>query len=177
MRAPYLIQRLNKPYLGEPKTPIEIMCKFGLAATGLSSEVKKILSEVCVFDYMGSSEYEFGEVPRALSAMAKNHKKLRSFLMTCKYEHKSWREKETKEGLREIYVICEINDYSEVSSYIGSMAKGKEDCKEMTRFASSLAENEYDKKTEGWLDLTNHFMFFKDKNMFENFKVLLDVKK
>jgi len=176
MRPPYIVQRLHKPYEGELKTPLQALCKYGLAATGLPAKIKEILSEVCVFDYMGSSEYEFGAIPKALKALAINADNLCCAELSCSYSYKSWSDKEKKEGSRTVYVICDSKMSKDVHSYLDQMARGEEHCKERTEFAGSLAEHEFSKNTVGWFDLANGFMFFKDKQMFEDFRTLLGVE-
>lgn len=57
----WLIQRLHKP-LGKPN-PFSF--GGGYKNGGFSDNVANTLSKICGFDYMGSAEYEFGDVPKA----------------------------------------------------------------------------------------------------------------
>lgn len=71
---PWLIQRLKKAY-GNDSVLTTISAAFafggGLRDGGLSKEAMQLLSQLWSFDYMGSSEFEWGAVPAALHAMAK----------------------------------------------------------------------------------------------------------
>lgn len=180
MREPYLVQRLNKPYKGETKTPLQMMSKFGLAATGFSGEARKYLSEICVFDYMGSSEYEFGAIPESLITMGKIGENLRGYNFSCPYLCTFWDRKtkgnKEQKGTRDVYVICTKHHIVEAVDYITDLARGEDHCKERTKVAQSLAEHEWSENTLGWFDLVNYFMFFKDLEMYNNFCVLLGVK-
>jgi hypothetical protein len=64
-----LVQRLMLPRTpsSSPATPFSF--GRGLRTGGLGPEALKALTGVCVFDYMGAAEFEYGEVPKALSAM------------------------------------------------------------------------------------------------------------
>jgi hypothetical protein len=169
---PYLVQRLNKPYKGDVTGPLQGLAKYGLQANGLPENLREIMAQVCVFDYMGSSEYEFGEIPKALRALAKASIELKQFSFTCPYEFKSWEPGRSKMGSKLIFVICKAKDQSDVIDAIKKMALGDEHCKERTECSGSFAESEYQADTLGWLDLVHHYMFFKDHDMFKNFCTL-----
>jgi len=176
LKNSYLIQRLNKPYLQEVKLPIQALMKYGLSATGLSKEAREILTKICKFDYMGSAEYEFGAIPKALHQMAQNSSHLTMFAEDINYNFKNYGLINTISGKRTVYIICDTDDKLEITTRIKTMALGEERCKERTEFAESLAEYRYGKDTVGWLDLDNGFMFFKDRVMFDNFSSLFKNK-
>ena len=170
----YLIQRIKKPYVGEVKTPLQALCKYRLAATGFTKELGEALSTICRWDYMGSAEYEFGAIPKALRAMA-------SLKLTTKVEsiNYRWRDYGTSKdmtGIIPIYIIASKIDLQEVTNRIKTLAIDELRCKKRAEFASSLAKNEYSKDIYGWLELDNGYMFFKDEIMYAHFCALLRVK-
>jgi hypothetical protein len=162
---------MNAPYKGEVKTPLQALSKFGLAVTGLSKKAKEALGEVCVWDYMGSAEYEWGAIPKALIEMSKLD--LVAFWPTIEFAFHDFWDKKDVDGKRTIYIIAPKSDADEAEKYIRELARGTEDCKERTEFAASLAEHKYGKDTMGWFDLVNHYMFFKDVQMFKDWSTLL----
>jgi len=69
----YLIQRLDRPRGNTPPTnPFSF--GGGYVNGGLSEELLKLLNGVCIFDYMGAAEFEFGEVPKAFNTLAEIRK-------------------------------------------------------------------------------------------------------
>ena len=171
----YLVQILKKPFRGEPKTPIESIAKYGLGITGLPSEVSKILSEICVFGYMGSSEYEFGAIPKALRKMAES-KELVAFSIPVDFYYKGWKDPEPLAGTRIVCVICNEQDKDEVVERIKKMAKGESRHKERPCVDESIAESEYAKDNYGWLELDNGYMFFKCTKMYKRFCALFGIE-
>lgn len=172
MKNSYLIQRLKKPYLKEIKHPLQALAKYGLAATGLNEKARELLSHVCVFDYMGSSEYEFGAIPKALRDMVNNQANLTTYVEKIKFTFKPFGETEFISGNTNVYIVGNKNDMPTIIERIRTIALGQENCKERTNFPGSLAEYEFDKNVVGWFDLDNGFMFFKDEQMFKDFKTL-----
>jgi hypothetical protein len=90
IERPWLIQRLQKPWkIAEDANPLFKAMVAGAAGPfsfgggyvngGLSKEANKILGEIFQFDYMGSAEFEFGEVPKALGRIAKDVKDFTAF--------------------------------------------------------------------------------------------------
>lgn len=171
----YLIQRIKKPYTSEVNTPLQILCKFGLAATWITKELSEVLSTICRWDYMGAAEFEFGVIPRALRAMASME--LTTKHESIKYKRRDYRNSKDIAGEAPIYIIAQKRDLREVTDRIKTLAIGELRCKENSDFAESLSEHEYSKDIYGWLELDNGFMFFKDKVMYVHFCALLKVKK
>jgi hypothetical protein len=90
IERPYLIQRLQKPLrVPENANPLLKAMAGGAAGPfsfggsyvrgGLTEEANKALGEIFMFDYMGSSEFEWGAVPKALSGLAQDNKNLKAF--------------------------------------------------------------------------------------------------
>lgn len=73
MKESYLIQRLKKPFKIEDKLKnLQNMFSFGGGLTngGLSKEAVSLIRNIFSFDYMGSSEFEWGAVPEAMKKIA-----------------------------------------------------------------------------------------------------------
>lgn len=73
-RDPWLIQRLEKPYekRGDGLDLGEVFSfGGGLLRGGMSKEAHALVSKLWRWDYMGASEFEWGAVPAALSALVK----------------------------------------------------------------------------------------------------------
>ena len=170
----YLIQRIKKPYIGEVKTPLQALCKFGLAATGITKELREALSSICIWDYMGSAEYEFGAIPKALRTMATL--KLTTIVESISYKYHDYRNSKFITGTIPIYIIAQKEDLEEVTNRIKTLAIDELRCKERANFDESLARYEYSKDIYGWLELDNGYMFFKDEVMYAHFCALLKVK-
>ena len=76
-RTPWLIQRLHKPEsfkLAGVETDNPFSFGGGLINGGLSKEAMDLLRPIFSFDYMGAAEFEFGEVSKALTALARSEK-------------------------------------------------------------------------------------------------------
>lgn len=73
-KEPWLIQRLEKPYVATGDVaPIFTDNPFsfggGMVNGGFSKEAWAIVKKICGFDYMGSAEFEWGAVPKALGEL------------------------------------------------------------------------------------------------------------
>jgi hypothetical protein len=178
MQESYLIQRLELPYeIKEIKTPIQALAKFGFSATGLKKEALDVLSEICIFDYMGSAEYEFGAIPKALARMASN----KNLIESVKNIEYSFCAPFSKNGMSEtgeriVYIIYDKTTELIVVERIKAFALGKEHTKERTQFNEALASYKYAKNIVGWFDLDNAFMFFCDREMFKDFAKIFGLK-
>lgn len=187
MEHSYLIQRLTKSYAdGNP-----FAFGGGLVNGGLSDEAYKALDEIFSFDYMGSAEFEFGEVPKALRKFASSTT-LQAFtvvwpmanvyLDSFKTNRVTAKEKKNikHNTLAEVFVIApaewrvtiarRIKEDWTTHSYV-------KDVKEQPRLASALRPVvEWDEKIKGWLELDNGFFFFVDRDMFKNTAKLFGVE-
>ncbi|MFZ3069052.1 MAG: hypothetical protein WA052_01920 [Microgenomates group bacterium] len=155
---PHLIQRLNKP-IGHVNP-----WSFGggLEDGGISQEGMDILKDIFSFDYMGSSEFEWGAVPAALNFIAQQ-----SSLKTV-----------TSGEIMGVYYICPVSYEEGVKDTIKVLLEDehtlrlKEGCGLKDRVKNL---NEWDERNVGWLELDNGFFFFTDKEMFEKTKLLFEV--
>ena len=172
----YTIQRLTKPFTGEIKHPLQALAAYGLSATGLSKGAMEIIRSICVFDYMGSAEFEFGAIPKALIKIA-NAPDLVTLEGVLEYRFKSYSMPKEIYGRRAVHIICANDDREEVLKRIKAMAIGEEHCQERTQFSGSCADYEYDKDVVGWFDLDNAFMWFVDESMYKGFAKLFGILK
>ena len=175
MRNTYLIQRLHKPILRAGKAFINpFNFGGGFKNGGLSDEAMGLLSKICSFDYMGAAEFEFGAVPEALQKIAKS-----SIAGTL-------RKFETIVGdSNKVFVICPAEIMAEVKVLLNKLyndkeVRLKEHCGLREYFKGSPygktpnVPSEYDKKNCGWLELDDGFLFFADKEMYEQFSTLFN---
>lgn len=167
MKQSYLIQRLKKP---SPSDSIFADNPFafggGYKNGGLSDQAMNLLRDIFQFDYMGSAEFEFGAVPIALNAIAKqaDAETLTSFAISIPLAsvEKNWRDKfaETPTGVATVYVICHNAWKDEVKTRLFSWAADEHgpghwaQFKEVPRFAAALRPVEdWHRDTCGWLEL------------------------
>lgn len=155
MRA-YLVQRLEKPSGGDKDNPL-VNLSDALVNTGFSKGAMEILNKVLSFDYMGSSEFEWGEVPKSFNRIFKeNAKEYVAFML---------------EGLlKPVHVVCKEKEKEEITAIIRKFAKNScNDTKEFVGFKESLEDDKYRKRIVGWIDIENDFMWFTDKKMYDFF--------
>lgn len=160
LKSTYLVQRLNRPFKIDNKMA-SLLNAFsfggGLKNGGLSDDAMKLLSSAFTFDYMGSSEFEWGIVPKCLQAIAKNISKYSTH--------------EIEINKTSVYVICKDELSSDIDVRINELADRKCELKEWTDFDTAVGLSKWSKKEDcrhaGWIDLDNNFMFFTDKEVFE----------
>lgn len=193
MRATWLVQRLQKPV--RVTNPDSLLARLGadnpfafgggLKNGGLSNEAMGLLRDIFSFDYMGAAEFEFGAVPKALQAIAKTAEEgsLRawSFDIALSAVPKPWRDKsdEVPTGKATLYVLCRQEDKAEVKARVSEMACKEYGLrlKEMPHLAGALRPDpEYPTRTCGWLELDNGFMFFTDREMWEQTAALFGLE-
>ena len=183
MKRSYLIQRLKKPYKLEGdglfaklgQNPFAF--RGGMKNGGLSKEAMNIFNEIFRFDYMGAAEYEWGEVPKAFQMIVEQIKDLVPFQIEVKAKVRNG-----KTGKGTVYVLCNKEYKDEVTRRIkyyaekGKTAFGQYEADEpVTRDNVLLAETLVGEEWAdccGWLELSNGYMFFTDKEMFEMTRVL-----
>ena len=182
----WLIQRLKKPYpvKNDKASMLDKLANSmafggGLRNGGLRAEAMKLLAPIFSFDYMGSSEFEWGAVPEALAKIFKDRKNYIAHSMTidmADVKENTWRRYAKKgekladklKGTKVVYIFCHKADTKDVEELIKKLAFDKVDLKEVSLFSNALDPiTDSDKATQGWLELDNGFMFFTDQDMFE----------
>ena len=167
MKSTYLIQRLKRPYpkaRGEKETAIQQLANAfafggGLKDGGIPAEGMKLLRNVFRFDYMGSAEFEFGAVPKALAKIVDERENYVSGLIVG-----------FGQDLAKIFYLCHKDHSEEVQERIKWLATDEYKnfhLKQRCSLKESLEGKEYHKEVCGWLELDNAFMFFTDEVMFE----------
>jgi len=191
MHRSYLIQRLVKPHalsmkIGGKQIDNPFCFGGGLVNGGLSDKAMDLFREIFSFDYMGAAEFEFGSIPAAFNAIAKEIKKYTTFTISLKRSdlgRPSWlswgpaneqleKDKaftEIRKGSAEIYVFCRKEHEEEVRKRLLKMAHGKErDTKEYVGLRESILPDPTSTSRHnphGWIEIDNGFMFFTDKEM------------
>lgn len=179
MKKSYLIQRLLKPIVpAKGKIDISIFSfGGGLKNGGLSDEAMKLFREFFSFDYMGSAEFEWGAVPKALEGIWNLRERYTAFRKTISYHYLSYEGKlsnpEHLRGKVEIGVICPKENSEEVVTRIEVWAdddyfkKGGQ-LKEVTLFPYACSGKDTSiRPYKGWLELDNGFFWFIDDGMFQ----------
>jgi hypothetical protein len=157
----------------------------GMRNGGLSDDAMDLLRPVFSFDYMGAAEFEFGEVPKALTKIAKAGQEdlaASSIVIELKdvKAHYSDRSKKAPEGSAEIFILARGSQMGEVERRIRGWAKdpysNESQAKESINLSSVLRPGDYEPRTKGWLELDNGFMFFVDRDMWAATCELFGVK-
>lgn len=183
MKKSYLIQRLKKPFKIEDKLKnLQNIFSFGggLTSGGLSKEAMGLIKNIFRFDYMGSSEFEWGAVPEAIQKIAKSakNKTLIAFTDKIQYKYEDFNS-DINSGVESIYIICNKEHKEEVIKRIEKYAKKSYHyTKELINLNASLSGIEgYFKDIVGWLELDNGYFFFSDENMFNKTCQLFGINK
>jgi hypothetical protein len=190
---PYLIQRLKKPFKIQNKEGKEGIMESlanafsfggGLINGGLSKDAMSIINDIWRYDYMGSSEFEWGAVPKSLHQMGEYAIKgnLTSFefevtaeVSDFSYDFAKKRNKSVKKKANAIvYVICNKDFTEQIKGFITNMASSNKGyrLKESLNFKESICGFEYHTDVVGWHDIDNHYLFFTDKEMFYKISVI-----
>ena len=182
----YLIQRLsppitsNHPFLGADNP---FAFGGGLRNGGLSDEAMDLLRGVWSFDYMGAAEFEFGEVPKTLSFLAEhaNAGTLEAFEFSILYSKvkKPWGTEENPPAPRtraSIYVIAPTEWHDEVVERVTALAgKNPPKTKEAVNLASALRPGDWTPTAVGWLEISNGYLFFIDRDMWAKAAALFEI--
>lgn len=159
MKLSWLIQRLNAP----TSWINPLAFGGGLKNGGFSDEVMVVFNSIFSFDYMGSAEFEFGDVPKAFKKMYVERNEYTSFII----ERVAGKEKS-------VYVICNKEDKEEVTERICNFALNTINrTKEMVGLKEAVEGLDFYSRLRGWVEINNGYMFFIDKDMFEKMKSLI----
>jgi hypothetical protein len=159
MLESYLIQRIDKPF----NAPNPFAFGGGLSDGGFSSDAMKILKTIYRFDYMGSSEFEWGAVPAAFQFLAKQ----------------SHAKKVVSGKVGDVYYIAPKQYEEEIKKRIEKLKVNERDFRLKEYCGLSDALNQTEKRFHepvGWIELDNGFMFFIDEEMFNNSCQLFGIK-
>lgn len=177
----WLVQRLKRPLRREGVFGGDNPFAFGggLVNGGLSDEAMGLLRDIFSFDYMGSAEFEFGEVPKALTRIARAKLSAFSFAVPLAEVPPNWRDKAKTKGTGEatIYALAPADYAADVEERIRAWTRAEHaDLKEGLRLTNALRPvEEWDGDVCGWLELDNGFLFFTDREMWEKTCALFGV--
>lgn len=184
----YLVQRLSPP---GPLASLGLDNPFAFGVVrngGLSTEAMALLRNIFRFDYMGSAEYEFGAVPRALQEIARQMSDggLRAwhFDIPLSQVRPDFRDKTKPEkgATGRVYVLAATDWAEEVEQRIRAMAKegytyrAKADTLLDQVLRPNPDPSAYRTKVCGWLELDNGYFFFTDETMWRQTCALFDVE-
>ena len=127
-------------------------------------EYKNGIDSILSFDYMGSSEFEFGALPKSLG-------NIRNKLNEYTYLDIPMQDKV-------ITVFCKDSQKCEVTQYLTELSENKMRLKEFSAFDSYIKNDGYFKdRFDFWWDIENDLMFWKKNNEFEiKFKTIIATK-
>jgi hypothetical protein len=134
---------------------------------GFNDESWQLITKICRFDYMGSAEFEFGAVPESLAELYKVVRKKKYSVGVIP-------------SIKDIYYICKTEHEGYVKETITSLASEdypkKVPTKEGVWLKQAMEGKKYYEDLAGWLEVDNAFMFFIDKEMFNDFKEIFGIK-
>lgn len=134
MKTPYLIQRAR-----------------------FRKSTGKGIDSLLEFDYMGSSEFEWGALPRALKRTRENKKEYIQFeLILGDFVDKS------------IMVLCKQSDKEEMPTILRLIANRESRLKEFCDLDYYLEGRSNYKTSDFWWDIENDFFFWKPNIEFDN---------
>lgn len=115
------------------------------------------------FDYMGSSEFEFGALPKALKRVRESEKEYVQFEFAFEiFEDKP------------IMILCKKSDKDELPRILAQLADKKIRLKEYCDLDAYLKGNRNYRTSDFWWDIENDFFFWRsDSDFNSNFKKAL----
>lgn len=192
LRDSYLCQRLKQPPIQNLGVLSVAHRVFGGGMLGLTDKAWDLLDQHCTIDYMGAAEYEFGELPKLLGAVAAEADKgnLVSFaFLVGPHERKLNWERQYRARKRvfpparvaTVFGICHKTVVGLVEERIRLLLQESKDTyvKGGGRFSSALDPvSEWDVKDPvmGWIEMSNGFLFFCDETMWRGFCGLFGVE-
>ena len=169
LESTWLVQRLEKPHRGNSENPFTF--GGGLVRGGINKEVYGILNKIFTFDYMGAAEFEFGAVPKALDKIVDYFNnghgvcgELNIEGVQIYYLTDARVQKETEQRIRDLAVDPFSKKGIRTKERVGLHETIKKKKGSTDRWLQEYL---------GWIELDNGFIFFSDKEAFENFRSLL----
>jgi hypothetical protein len=152
MRDSYLVQRLKAPAVRS--NPFSF--GGGLKDGGLSGNAMDLIRPIFSFDYMGSAEFEFGAIPETLNFLRETAvtENLEVFTIAINV------------GRGVVYVIAPSKWRNEVTERVRAFASAKPPrTKEHVGLRAALTDPA-EPRHLGWLEISNGYFFFIDRDMF-----------
>jgi len=110
----------------------------------------KGIDSILGFDYMGSSEFEYGALPQSLKSIRED---------ISKYIHFQYYFKDYPEKCVSVFCKKEDNDF--VTSTLEQLALRQIQLKEYCDLNKYLSDNNEYRHNDFWWDIENNFMFWK----------------
>jgi len=116
---------------------------------------KKGIDSIVEFDYMGSSEFEYGALPESLNKIRENISEY-TYLDNIVLKGKV------------ISVYCKDSQKSEILAYLQDLSDCKFRLQEYSDFDTYINPSQYFKSnTDFWWDIQNHLIFWRKNQEFE----------
>jgi hypothetical protein len=109
------------------------------------------------FDYMGSSEFEWGALPEALKRTRENKKEYIQFEFTLE----NFKDKP-------IMILCKEFDKEELPKILEQLAKAELRLKEYCDLDDYLKGNKDYRTSDFWWDIENDYFFWRSNEEFNN---------
>jgi hypothetical protein len=189
-----LVQRLSPPH-EEYTGAWSFGC--GHKHGGLNQEAWNIITKLCFFEYMGSAEFEFGALPKAFQSMVSNMDDLEAYLVYVvgspefpfnrKFNAYGYEELESIKKKHPIeatvFVLAPKHIRPHVEETIHAIVFDEQRLQDPANLNDTIfCDPEWDersewarKKTCGWIELDNGFMFFSNEDMWRDFCRLFGV--
>lgn len=189
MQTTYLIQRLEPPRINEFAKKVDQTFAFGGGGSGFTKEAFKILSELFTYEYMGNAEFEFDTPRKVMEDITQRSKDFVAETMTLRLEDFDfpWWMKDTKKIKNkaernlfleaidkfpmnyEVYLFVDKKHLEGAKVLISALAKNQVRLKTSSRFTDSyLLDPRFPSRTVGWIEYSNGFFFFKNREMWQN---------
>ncbi len=107
------------------------------------------------FDYMGSSEFEYGALPDSL-------KQVRAEIDAYKMYDYVFKNNPSKS----VTVYCKATDEKEVNGFLEQLSKNKIRLKEVCDLSEYVSGERGYRNSDFWWDIDNHFFFWKPNEDF-----------
>ncbi len=165
----WLVQRLTKTHLPlkEPKEA------WKLTADGRwEASAKETRDNIHGYDYMGSSEFEWGAVPLAMKGLVRDAKNLITYELQLPVYWEPFLDSEPlpPKETQPVYLLCRKDDLEEVVGRVGMFLRTpynrlmlKESL--MLEDAYSIREGYKEPRLVGWLELNNGYYFFSNRTV------------
>lgn len=132
-------------------------------------DYKKGIDSIVKFDYMGSSEFEYGALPESLGKIRANISEY-TYLDVPMLSF-------PKSQMVSITVFCKNSQKAEVKTYLQELADDNFSLQEPSDFDTYINKKEYPNRTDFWWDIGNHLMFWKKNIEFEQkFRQIIENK-
>tara|TARA_Y100000816_G_C25994928_1_gene519733 strand:+ start:201 stop:791 length:591 start_codon:yes stop_codon:yes gene_type:complete len=189
LASTFLVQELENPLPLQKSKLKDVARAFGGFHT-CSDELWDLLHSVCTLKYMGAAEYEFGQLSSTFSALSSRAKdgQLQTFTFSLSPSQRKlnslrkYLKKGEKAPSPEDVTIWGIAPKVRHSLYVErakDIASGAYESYIKNFYGCDAALDpirDFDNDTVGWVEESNNFVFFSNKDMFDRFCHLFGIK-